>query len=138
MDRSRAGLSTKIHFACDALGLPLGFIVTAAPVADYHQAKPLLQRFVTPGSYVILDKGYDGDSVRECVSQLGGIAVIALNKARAAKPPFDQHLYRERHRIENMFAALKTFRRFATRYEKTLHHFSAITSIACICLWLRR
>ena len=30
MARSRASLSTKIHLACDALGYPLGFILTGA------------------------------------------------------------------------------------------------------------
>src|SRR5690606_16196243 len=137
MGRSRAGLSTKLHFAGDALGYPLGFVVTAAPIADYHQAKPLLRRFLRPGAYAILDKGYDGDCIRQCVSQLGGNAVIALNSARSHKPPFDEHLYRERHRIENMFARLKGFRRIATRYEKTLRAFTAMLALACICLWIR-
>lgn len=137
MDRSRAGLSTKLHFASDALGSPLGFIVTAAPVADYHQAKPLLRRFLKPGSLAVLDKGYDGDCIREYVSQLGGVAVIAVNSARSQKPAFDQHVYRERHLIENLFARLKSFRRIATRYEKNLCCCTAMASLACVCLWLR-
>jgi len=41
MARSRSGLSTKIHMACDALGYPLGFILTAANVSDFDQAKLL-------------------------------------------------------------------------------------------------
>lgn len=136
MERSRAGLSTKLHFASDALGYPLGFIATAATVHDYHQAKPLLRRFLQPGSVAILDKGYDGDCLRECVSQLGGVAVIAVNKARSQKPHFDEHLYRHRHRIENMFARLKSFRRVATRYDKTIQSFCANVHLACIFLWL--
>ena len=44
MGRSRSSLSTKIHLACDALGYPLGFILTAANVADCDQAQPLLRR----------------------------------------------------------------------------------------------
>ena len=42
MARSRASLSTKIHLACDALGYPLGFLLTGANVSDFDQAKPLL------------------------------------------------------------------------------------------------
>ncbi|MDQ8209216.1 IS5 family transposase, partial [Coraliomargarita sp. SDUM461003] len=30
MGRSKGGLSTKIHMACDGLGYPLGFILTGA------------------------------------------------------------------------------------------------------------
>src|SRR5690606_39118567 len=33
MGRSRSSLSTKIHLACDALGYPLGFILTGANVS---------------------------------------------------------------------------------------------------------
>jgi transposase len=49
------------------------------------------------------------------VNQLGGTAVIALHPSRSQKPAFDEHLYRERHRIENLFAKLKHFRRISTR-----------------------
>lgn len=35
MGRSKASLSTKIHLACDALGYPLGFILTGANVSDF-------------------------------------------------------------------------------------------------------
>ena len=40
MARSRSSISTKIHMACDALGYPLGFILTGANVCDFDQAKP--------------------------------------------------------------------------------------------------
>ena len=47
------------------------------------------------------------------MNQLGGVAAIALHPSRSQKPAFDQHLYRERHRIENLFARLKHYRRIA-------------------------
>lgn len=137
MGRSRASLSTKIHLACDALGYPLGFILTAANVSDFDQAKPLLRTYLSSGAYVIMDKGYDSDAIRAYVNQLGGVAVIAVNSSRSLKPPFDEHLYRERHRIENLFAKLKSFRRLATRYDKLHSSFAAFLSLACVLLWLR-
>ena len=136
MGRSKASLSTKVHMACDALGYPLGFILTGANVSDFDQAKPLIKRHLQPGSYAIMDKGYDSDAIRECVNQQGGVAVIAIHPSRSQKPAFDEHLYRERHRIENLFARLKTYRRIATRYEKLLSSFTAMLSLACILLWL--
>jgi len=78
--------SSKLHFACDALGYPLDFILTTANTHDYHQAKPLLQRHLRKGAFAIMDKGYDGDTNRTVVSQLGGIAVIARNAGRASLP----------------------------------------------------
>lgn len=137
MGRSRAGLSTKIHLACDALGYPVGFILTGAEVADYHQAPPLMRAYLKAGAWVIMDKGYDGDSNRAYVNQLGGIAVIAVNSRRSQKPAFDQHLYKERHRIENLFAKIKYFRRTSTRYEKLASTYSAMLTLACILIWLK-
>lgn len=136
MGRSRASLSTKVHMACDALGYPLGFILTGANVPDIDQGRPLLKAHLRPGAFVIMDKGYDSDALRAYVNQLGGIAVIAVNSSRSQKPVFDQHLYRERHRIENLFARLKSFRRIATRYEKLHATFSSMLSLACILVWL--
>jgi transposase len=137
MGRSRAGLATKIHMACDALGYPLGFILTGANVSDFDQCKPLLKRHLKANCFAIMDKGYDSDSIRACVSQLGGIAVIALHPSRAQPPAFDEHLYRERHRIENLFAKLKAFRRIATRYDKLHSCFAAMLSLVCILIWLK-
>ena len=62
MGRSKASLSTKIHMACDALGYPLGFILTGANVSDFDQCKPLLKSYLKKGSFAILDKGYDSDA----------------------------------------------------------------------------
>ncbi len=94
MARSRSSLSTKIHMACDALGYPLGFILTGANVSDFDQAQPLLRAHLQSGAHAIMDKGYDSDAIRACVNQLGGVAVIALPPSRAQKPGFDEHLYR--------------------------------------------
>ena len=101
MGRSKASLSTKIHLACDALGYPLGFILTGANVSDFDQCKPLLKSHLRPNTFAIMDKGY------------------------------------ERHRIENLFAKLKAFRRIATRYEKLHSTFAAMLSLACILIWLK-
>ena len=136
MARSRSSLSTKIHLACDALGYPLGFILTGANVSDFDQAKPLITKYLQPAAFAIMDKGYDSDAIRAHVHQLGGVAVIAPKANRTIKPPFDEHLYRERHRIENLFARLKSFRRIATRYEKLHSTFAAMVSLACILVWL--
>lgn len=71
------------------------------------------------------------------MNQLGGGAVIAPHPCRAAKPAFDEHLYRERHRIENLFARLKAFRPVVTRYEKLHTHFGAMLCLTSILVWLK-
>ena len=137
MARSRSSLSTKIHMASDALGYPLGFILTGANVSDFDQAKPLLRLYLQPGANAIMDKGYDSDAIRAYVNQLGGIAVIPPKANRAVKPAYDEYLYCERHRIENLFARLKGYRRIATRYEKLHITFAAMVTLACILVWLK-
>jgi transposase len=137
MARSRSSLSTKIHMACDALGYPLGFIITGANVSDFDQAKPLLQKHLRVKMLALMDKGYDSDAIRAYVNQQGAVAVIPPKANRALKPAFDEHLYRERHRIENLFARLKTYRRIATRYEKLHVTFASFVSLACILIWLK-
>lgn len=118
MSRSKASLATKVHMACDTLGYPLGSILTGANVSDFDQDKPLLKSYLISDNCAIMDKGYDSDAIRAYVNQLGGTAAIALHLSRAQKPVFDEHLYGERHRIENLFAKLKHFRRISTRHEK--------------------
>jgi transposase len=137
MARSRSSLSSKIHLACDALGYPLGFILTGANVPDFDQAKPLLKAHLRPGARAIMDKGYDSDAIRAYVRRLGGVAVIPPKANRAGKPAFDVHLYHERHRIENLFPRLKAYRRIATRFEKLHRTFAAMVSLACILVWLK-
>ena len=46
-------------------------------------------------------------------------------------------LYRQRHRIENMFGRLKDWRRIHTRYDRCAHTFmSAIAIAATVIFWL--
>ena len=76
--RSKAGLSTKAHIACDDLGYPLGFLLTGANVSGFDQCKPLLRAHLQSGSMAIMAKGYDSDVIRAYVNQLGATAIIAL------------------------------------------------------------
>jgi transposase len=53
------------------------------------------------------------------------------------KHPYDPILYRQRHRVENMFARLKDWRRIHTRYDRCAHTFlSAIAFAAIFIFWI--
>ena len=57
----------------------------------------------------------------------------------AARSPiaYDKALYRQRHKVENLFAKLKDWRRIATRYDRCAHtFFSAICIAAAVIFWL--
>jgi transposase len=62
-----------------------------------------------------------------------------IPSSRSRKIPFAYHtaLYRQRHKVENLFAKLKGWRRIATRYDRCAHtFFSAICIAAAVIFWI--
>ncbi|AXM99495.1 hypothetical protein CJF59_02085 [Acetobacter pomorum] len=67
------------------------------------------------------------------------LPVFPPKKNRKLKPPYNWHLYKTRHLIENMFAKLKDWRRVATRYDRCAHTFmSAIHIAASFIFYLKK
>ncbi|MBV9580651.1 MAG: transposase, partial [Chloroflexi bacterium] len=51
--------------------------------------------------------------------------------------PYDRDLYRQRHKIENLFGRLKDWRRIHTRYDRCAHTvMAAIVLAATVIFWL--
>ena len=97
--RSRGGLTTKIHPAVDALGLPVWLIPTAGQRGDCQQAAALIDG-LKGGGHVIVDAAYDADALRQKIEgERGAEAHIQANPSRAIKPPLDPDLYSERHKV---------------------------------------
>jgi transposase len=86
---------------------------------------------------VIADKAFDADErVIEPLQRAGKTAVIPSRANRKSPRPYDEHLYEERHLIENFFCKLKQFRAIATRYDKTAQNFLAAVYLAASIIWL--
>jgi len=132
--RSRGGLTTKIHIAVDALGNPLRLIATAGQVHDSTQAEALVEDF--DAAHVIADKAYDNNEFRAFLA-FRSDAVIPSRVSRTEPIPHDQHRYKERHLVECFINKIKHFRRFATRYDKTVASFLSFAAIAAFMIWLR-
>ena len=95
--------------------------VAAGTAHDAPLLKPILkQAAATLGTIdeVVGDKAFDGEPQRNACKKHGAKAVIPPRANRVNPEPFDKKAYRERNRIERLFAKLKEFRRLATRYEK--------------------
>jgi transposase len=58
------------------------------------------------------------------------LPVFRRRRTGQSKPPYNWHLYKKRHLIENMFAKLKDWRRVATRYDRGTHTFMSAIHIA--------
>jgi len=94
-----------------------------------------LIELVGSAEYLMADKGYDSDTIRDKARQHKMNPVIPKRKnAKQPNPDFDSYSYKLRHLVENMFARLKQFRSIATRYEKLARNFESMIYLACIII----
>jgi transposase len=90
-----------------------------------------------PAKTLLADRGYDADWFRNALIAKGIAPCIPSKTNRKIPIPHDRLLYRQRHRIENMFGKLKDWRRIHTRYDRCAHtFFSAIAIAAAVIFWL--
>ncbi len=91
-----------------------------------------------PAQTLLADRGYDSNWFRKALVEKGITPCIPSTKSRKRPIPHDADLYKQRHRIENMFAKLKDWRRIATRYDRCAHtFFSAICISAALIFYLK-
>ena len=85
------------------------------------------------------DKGYDADWFRKALAKRGIRVCIPSKSNRKIQIEHDRALYRQRHKIENMFGRLKDWRRIHTRYDRCAHTFmSAICIAATVIFWINQ
>ncbi|WP_226487491.1 IS5 family transposase [Streptomyces parvulus] len=158
LGRSRGGLTTKIHLACDGHGRPLAVLLTPGERHDSVCARPLLERIRVPRTglgrprcrpdQVVADKAYSSRGFRSYLRNRGIACTIPEKNdqqrhrrnrgRRGGRPPaFDRQIYRRRNVVERCFNRLKGFRGIATRYDKTATSYEAAVSLASLLLWAR-
>jgi transposase len=86
---------------------------------------------------LLADKGYDGDGFRQSLLLRGILPVIPPRSNRKVPEHPDYRRYRDRNRVERMFAKLKQQRRIATRYDKSILSFESFLNLAAVRLWLK-
>ena len=135
-------------------------MLSEGQMSDYKGAALMIDAF--PKAKVLLgDRGYDADWFRHALIERGitpcipskanrkiPIALNALNRRALCIPskanrkipiPHDRALYRQRHRVENMFGKFKDWRRIHTRYDRCAHTcMSAICITATVIFWLNQ
>jgi transposase len=135
LGRSRGGFSTKIHLACDALGNALRFILTSGERNDITQAAGLIDNFCAEA--VLFDKGYDANDFLSQIASQNSQVVIPPKANRKEQRIIDEHLYNERHLIENQIGKLKHFRRVFSRFDKLAKNYLSFIYFASTIIWLR-
>ena len=85
-----------------------------------------------------MDRGYEGDNMRETVEKAGLIPVVPPKENRRIKWDYDKGIYKKRNEVERFFLRIKRYRRVATRYDKLDFMFIAYFLFAVIMESLRQ
>ncbi len=129
-------MNSKLHTVCDGEGRPIIMLLSEGQMSDHKGARLVLDA-LPPARTLIADRGYDSKSFREALQAKGIEPCIPSSRSRKAPYPYDKALYRKRHKVENLFAKLKDWRRIATRYDRCAHtFFSSICIAAAVIFWL--
>ena len=101
-----------------------------------HKGAALIYPMLPGAATLIADKGYDSDALRQVLAGRGITRCIPRAKRRLPAT-YRKTLYRQRHKVESMFAKLKDWRRISMRYDRCAHtFFSAICIAATVVFWL--
>jgi transposase len=129
-------LNSKLHAVCDGEGKPIILLLSEGQMSDHKGARLVLEELPS-ASALIADRGYDSNWLRAALTAKGIAPCIPPTKSRKRPIDYDKTLYRQRHKVENLFAKLKDWRRIATRSDRCAHtFFSAICLAASVTFYL--
>ena len=87
---------------------------------------------------IVADGAHDSNFIRRMLEGMRIDASIR-NHPRRTLHPYPRHpAMKLQHVVDNYFARLKSFRRVATRYEKTYEGYDAMIALAGLSIQLRR
>ena len=116
--------------------MPIEFLITGGDVHDSKVANELIE-LLPQGDFVVADKGYDSEVIRNKIRERNSSPVIPRKQnSKVGNTDIDWCLYKYRHLVENAFARLKHFRSIATRYDKLKMNFESMLALACALIWL--
>ncbi|WP_245874840.1 IS5 family transposase [Desulfobulbus oralis] len=128
--RTKGGLNSKT--------MPFATL-TAGQVSDCKGAALLMDAIdaLPEARELLADRGYDADWFRDALRARGITPCVPPGRSRKRPCPYDQNLYKQRHKIEIMFGRIKDWRRIAMRYDRCAHtFFSALCLAASIICYL--
>ena len=102
---------------CDGQGRLLVMLLSEGQMSDDKGAALMIDAL--PKAMAMLgDRGYGADGFRAALIQRGVTPCIPSKAGCKVQIDWDRTLYRQNHRIENMFGRLKDWRRIHSRCER--------------------
>ena len=122
----------------DGESRPVRLLLTVGQQSDHIGAATLLTD-LPPASKLIGDKGYYSDAFRAALIGRGITPCIPPRAKRNSPASYCKTIYKQRHKVENLFAKLNDWRRIAMRYDRCARtFFSAICLAATIIFWINQ
>ena len=116
-------MNTKLHVVADTNGRLIRFFITAGQMSDYTGAMALLKD-LPDAEWLLADRGYDADWLREALSDRITKPCIPDSKSRNKFVRHDKRRDRRRNRIERLFGRLKDWRRASKHYDRCPRSFA--------------
>jgi hypothetical protein len=151
---TRKGKGTKWMLVVDGHGLPLGFQLASARVAEVRLAEQTLDMVAVARprgrprqrpKKLVADRGYDSRGFRQALRRRGMRMCIPPKrrpktwKAKRGRPVVARKDdYRLRYTVERSFAWLGNFRRLLIRWERRFSVYRSWFTVAVLLLCLRR
>jgi transposase len=121
---------------CDARGRPIVMLLSEGQMSDFKGAELMLPPM--PRARGLLGRqGLRRRLVPPSARRAQNCRLHPLQIQSESHDPHNAILYRQRHKIENMFGRLKDWPRVHTRYDRCAHtYFSPICIAAAVIFWL--
>lgn len=127
-------MNSKLHAVCNGEGKPVLLLLSSGQMSDYKGAAQLLD--VLPKAKELLaDRGYDATWFRNALLEKGITPCIPSRRTRKIPISYDKELYKQRHKIENMFGKIKDWWRIAMRYDRCAETFFSAICIAAVVIF---
>jgi len=112
------------------MGYSFVFSISGGQVQTIVHAEELINQS-PKSSYIVADKSYGSEKLRENTHEKGAISVTPRRKNnKTGNNDIDWCLYKYRHLVENAFGSIKNFRAIATIYDKLEQHYASMVALA--------
>lgn len=133
--KTKGGRNSKLNALTNSQGKLVRLKLVPGNQSDMKSACEVIGD--ASGVFVLGDKGYDSDAIRDYVIESGGAPNIPGRKNRKKPVFYLKELGRKRFVVENYFGRIKRFRRVGTRYDRLPETYLSFVYLSSLMDWIR-